>query len=95
MIQATSVPVRVADVSGQTAVDVLDVPTDASVGEFVEGVLPRLNLPRNDSAGRRLAYHARLDREGRHLHSSERVGDVLMPNDRLVLAPEIHAGAGR
>lgn len=95
MIQATSVPVRVADVSGQTAVDVLDVPADASVGELVSGVLPRLNLPRSDSAGRRLAYHARLDREGRHLHSSERVGDVLMPNDRLVLAPEIHAGAGR
>jgi len=94
MIRATSVPVRVTDVSGQTAVDVLDAPADASVGELVEGVLPRLHLPRNDSDGRRLAYHARLDREGRHVHSSELVGQALLPNDRLVLAPEIHAGGG-
>ena len=40
-----------------------------------------------------ITYQARLDRDGRHLHSSEVVGDALMPNDRVVLQPEINAGA--
>jgi hypothetical protein len=93
MIQAIKVPIRVADVTGQKVVDVSDVPTDATIGELIEGLLPRMNMPRNDNGGRTLAYQARLDREGRHLHASEVVGDALAPHDRLVLQPEINAGA--
>jgi len=52
-------------------------------------------LPRNDGAGRPLVYHARLDREGRHLHGSETVGEALKPGDKVVLTPNIEAGAGR
>lgn len=93
MIQALTVPIRVSDVTGQKLVDVKDVPADATIGELVEGLLPRMNMPRNDNGGRTLTYQARLDRDGRHLHSSEVVGDALMPNDRVVLQPEINAGA--
>lgn len=92
MIQALKVGIRASDVTGQKRVDVKDVPTNATVGELIEGLLPRMNLPRNDSGGRPLTYHARLDREGRHLHSSEIVGETLMPEDRIVLHPEINAG---
>ena len=95
MIQAVTVPIRVSDVTGQKVVDVRDVPTDATIGELIDGLLPRMNMPRNDSGGRTLVYQARLDRDGRHLHTSEVVGDALMPHDRLVLQPEINAGSGR
>lgn len=93
MIQALTVPIRVSDVTGQKSVDVKDVPRDATIGELIEGLLPRMNMPRNDNGGRTLAYQARLDRDGRHLHSSEVVGDALEANDRLTLQPEINAGA--
>lgn len=93
MIQAMTVPIRVSDVTGQRLVDVKDAPTDATIGELIEGLLPRMNMPANDNGGRALSYQARLDRDGRHLHASELVGDSLLPHDRLVLQPEINAGA--
>jgi hypothetical protein len=43
--------------------------------------------------GRPLTYHARLDREGRHLQSSELVGQALQEGDRVVLQPNIDAGS--
>ena len=92
MIQALTVPLRVSDVIGQRPVDV-KAPTDATIGELIEGLLPRMNLPASDSGGRALSYQALLDRDGRHLHASELVGDSLQPHDRLVLQPEINAGA--
>jgi len=92
MIQPLTVPIRVSDVTGQKSVDVKNVPRDATIGELIEGLLPRMNMPRNDSGGRMLNYQARLDREGRHLHSSEIVGDALEANDRVTLQPEINAG---
>jgi len=93
MIQALTVPIRVSDVTGQRVFDIKDTPRDATVGELIEGLLPRMNLPRNDNGGRTLNYQARLDRSGRHLHTSEIVGDALEPNDRVTLQPEINAGA--
>jgi hypothetical protein len=42
--------------------------------------------------GRPLDYSARLDREGRHLNSSEIVGDALKEGDEIVLTPNIDAG---
>ena len=83
---------EVSDVSGQKTATVTDVPSDASVGELVEQLLAELQLTRNDSSGRPLTYQARLDREGRHLLASERVGDALHAGDRLVLQPNIDAG---
>jgi hypothetical protein len=92
MIQALTLPLKVSDVTGQKNVDVKDVPMDSSVGEVIEGLLPSMNLPRNDNGGRTLTYHARLDREGRHLHASEVIGEALQPHDRIVLQPNIDAG---
>ena len=84
--------VEVSDVSGQKTATVNDIPADASIGELVEQLLEDLRLTRNDTSGRPLTYHARLDREGRHLLSSERAGEVLQSGDRLVLQPNIDAG---
>jgi len=86
---------QVSDVTGQKVASVGNVPADCTVGEMIQGLLAEMQLPRNDGAGRPLVYHARLDREGRHLHGSETVGEALKPGDKVVLTPNIEAGAGR
>ena len=92
MIMPLKLGFRASDVTGQNQVTADDVPIDSTIGEVLDGLLPRMQLPRKDSNGRSLTYHARLDREGRHLHRSERVGDALQPDDRLVLQPNEDAG---
>ena len=87
--------VEVSDVSGQKKVNVTNLSADASVGELIQGLLGRMHLPPNDTSGRPLTYHARLEREGRHLHASEKVGDALQAGDRIVLQPNIDAGGSR
>jgi hypothetical protein len=42
--------------------------------------------------GQPIVYTARLNREGRQLNASERVGDALVEQDEIVLAPSIDAG---
>ncbi len=95
MIKPLITRLEATDVTGQKVVDVDRVPTDSTVGELIEGLIPRMSLPRFDSGGRPLTYHALLDREARHLHASEVVGEALVPNDRLVLQPDIAAGQSR
>ena len=90
--EKSGVGLQVMDVSGQKKADVRDVPQDATVGELLQGLLSQMNLPQNDATGRPLTYHARLEREGRHLLASERVGDALQAGDELVLQPNIDAG---
>ena len=84
--------IRVSDVSGQNQVLVDEVPSDTTIGEFLEELVPRMRLPRKDSSGNPLTYHARLEREGRHLNRSERVSESLKESDRLTLQPNIDAG---
>jgi len=91
-LEKKGVTLHVRDVSRQKLVRVDDVPPDATVGELIEGLLDRMNLPQHDADGRPLNYHARLEREGRHLHASEFVNDVLRTGDELVLQPNIQAG---
>jgi hypothetical protein len=87
-----TIAIRASDVSGQKTVQASAVPTDASIGELVETFLDKMQLAPNDVEGRPLRYHARLEREGRHLHSSELVGEALQEDDYLVLQPNIDAG---
>jgi hypothetical protein len=83
---------EVSDISGQKRAAVRDAPTDATVGELIEGLLSDMRLNQTDSEGRPLTYQVRLEREGRHLLGSERLGDALKSGDQLVLQPNIDAG---
>jgi hypothetical protein len=87
--------ITATDLTGQKRVRARRVPIDSTMGDFVQGLLPRLQLPSQDSAGRTLTYHARVDRLGRHAHASEMVGEVLVPNDQVTLQPNIDAGGTR
>ena len=84
----------VTDVSGQKRHTVDELERDATIGALVERLLAEMDLAREDREGRVVTYHARLEREGRHLHASERAGDALQTGDRLVLQPNIDAGRG-
>jgi hypothetical protein len=89
---AMTLALTVSDVSGQKKVKASAVPKRATVSELVHGLLARMRLPRNDVGGRPLTYRARLEREGRHLHPHEQIGEVLRDEDELVLQPNIDAG---
>jgi hypothetical protein len=86
---------QVMDVTGQKTTSVSDLQPDSTVGELIDGVLAKMRLPDVDSEGRPLVYHARLTREGRHLHSTERVGDAVQTDDSVVLLPNVEAGGRR
>ena len=83
--------VQASDVTGQRSARVR-APRDATVGEWVEALVDRLGLKRNDGSGNPYAYRPRLEREGRHLNASEIVGDVLEEDDQVVLQPNVSAG---
>ena len=85
------ITLHVQDVSGQREYVARDVPTDASWGETLKSLLAHLSLPKNSPAGETV-WTGRLEREGRHLHSTEIVGDALRDEDRIVLQPEVNAG---
>lgn len=86
------IPLEISDVSGQKVFSVANAPTDNTVGELVHEMIAKMNLPQNDASGAPLTYQARSEREGRHLHASERIGDALQREDRLTLQPNIDAG---
>jgi len=92
MSEPETLTLTASDVSGQKTAAVSEVPLDSTVGELIEGLLADMKLPRNDVAGRPLTYHALLDREGRHLHSSELVREALREDDQVILQPNIDAG---
>ena len=91
----STLEIEASDVTHQNRVSVDDLAMDFTVGQMLDELVPGMRLPRKDSNGRPLTYHARLEREGRHLHRSERVGDALLPKDRVVLQPNIDAGGER
>jgi hypothetical protein len=97
MINTDKLDILASDVTGQTVVNVGIDPGDRemSVGELLDALVPRMKLPRLGNGGRPLTYHARLEREGRHLHATEVVGEALQPKDRIMIQPTIEAGGSR
>jgi hypothetical protein len=81
------------DVSGQRRFALSDVRADTTVQELIRRLVPRMGLPAQDSTGTPQAFHAFLERDGRHLGSSETVGDALQDADEIVLHPDVQAGA--
>jgi hypothetical protein len=80
------------DASGQRKFPVRDVRGDTTIHELLQGLVPRMGLPAIDSTGTPQAFHAFLERDGRHLHSSETIGEALRDEDEIVLHPDVQAG---
>jgi hypothetical protein len=88
----TTMGLRASDVTGQKVVRAPAVPAGFTVTQLVDRLIAKMGLSRNDTAGQPLRYQARLDREGRHLHGSETVGEALREGDSITLTPNIDAG---
>jgi len=93
MVQlATLKNLSAADTTGQKFVRLQEVPLTFTIGEMTDDLLPRMRLNQVDHAGNPVRYQLHLEREARHLHSSELVGEALQEADHLVLHPRIVAG---
>ncbi len=90
--EAIGMTLEATDVTQQKMRRLSEVPPETTVGEMIAKLLGAMNLPPNDVEGRPLSYRAHHEREGRHLRSSEQVGDALQNGDRIVLQPDIDAG---
>ncbi len=91
MEKAKPVSVSARDVSGQKRATAA-APPDATVGELARALIAEMNLPQTDVEGRPMSYHVLLQREGRHLHPAETVGDVLQDGRRDRAAAEDSGG---
>ena len=83
------------DASGQRKYAVRNVSSDTTVQELIRGLVPRMGLPELDSTGTPQAFHIFDQKSGRHLRSSETIGEVLKDEDEIVLHPDVQAGAGQ
>ena len=81
------------DATGQRRYAVKNLPGDTTVQELLGGLVQRMGLPAEDSAGAPQSFHAFLERDGRHLRPSETVGEVLRDDDEIVLHPDAQAGS--
>ena len=91
MSKSQTITLKVTDPSGQREFIARDVPTDASWGETMNGILAGMSLPKNDPASPNI-WAGHLEREGRHLHANEINGDVLVDGDKVVMQPGVNAG---
>lgn len=82
------------DASGQRRFALRDVRSDTSVEELIHGLTTRMGMPAEDATGMPQAFHAFLERDGRHLRASETIGEALKNDDEIVLHPDVQAGSG-
>jgi hypothetical protein len=90
MSTTATLNLRVEDSTGQVRRRARNVPADATVGDFMAGLVRELRLPANDSQGRPLSYAARS--HGESLLESDRVGDVLQEEDTVTVTQNVTAG---
>lgn len=85
--------VRVSDVTGSRRLSFeLPEDDDGTVGELIDSLVPKMQSPTVDSAGRALTYTLRSEMDGgARLHRSQPLADI-RDQDALVLAPNIDAG---
>jgi hypothetical protein len=87
-----SIPITARDVTRQKAVNIPELPTDATVSELIDVLVPRLKLATTDGSGSPVNYYARNDRTGDHLHGADLVSESLQADDEISLSPEVTAG---
>ena len=95
MANPQEISFSVSDVTGQKTLAIDSIPIEGTVEEFVACVVPEMNLPKNDSEGHPLTYHPLNETAGRHLHATEKIGEAINPDDRIVFQPNVDAGGCR
>jgi hypothetical protein len=93
MERPETLKIHATDVTGQKNWNAEEVPVNSTISDMIGTLVPKLGLLNTDFEGRPLTYHALLEREGRHLNGSEIVQEALREADRIVLQPNVDAGA--
>ena len=71
----------------------MQVQPDRVVGDVVDEILSKLDLPRNDPGGAPIAWSVRSNRTSESLFDTETVGDAgLESGDSITVEPHISAG---
>ena len=91
-MDTATLDLHVTDASKQRQMHPDDLAPDSTVSELIDRLVRQMRLEQSDDAGRPLVYQLLHEKEGRHLHASERLGSVVEAGDQLVLHPEIDAG---
>ncbi|MDH3716241.1 MAG: hypothetical protein OET44_20620 [Gammaproteobacteria bacterium] len=89
---AETLDIHVRDVANQRPSKARGLRAELSIGDLVQRLRAKMNLPEVDATGQPHVYHAYLQREARHLHATETVGDVLQTDDEIILQPDVQAG---
>ena len=92
MEQTATMALHVSDMANRQTLRVPAVPRSFTIAELLQRLIAKMGLARSDADGQPLRYQALLDREGRHLHGAETVGDALREDDEIVISPSIDAG---
>ncbi len=89
----SGIDLEVVDVTGQRRARLRNYARDARVRDLIRDLVDRLGLNRSNGTGAPVVYRGRLERESRHLHDSEIVGEAIQPQDVIRLLPDIEAAA--
>ena len=84
--------IKVQDSAKQKLEEVKELPVDFLVRNLVDSMVAHWNLPERDPNGRIQIWQAKLEREGRRLYDTERIGDAVQPDDMITLQPNVDAG---
>ncbi len=82
------------DVTGQRRFSIKNFNPNLTVSELIRSLVPKMGLNPIDVSTGPSVYRAFLEREARHLHGAELVGESLHEADEITLQPDIQAGSG-
>ena len=82
---------EVEDFTGTARFQAREIAPEITVGEFIDKYSRLLDLPQQDGEGRQILYGA-IGHYGDVLNSTDLLGDVIRPDDVVVLTKTVTAG---
>ncbi len=83
--------INVEDMTGNLNKRAAGIPRDASIDELIASLSHALGMPEMDAQGNPILYGLRTS-DGDPLNPTDRVGDVLQPDDTVTLTKSVTAG---
>ena len=88
---ADPIAINVEDMTGNLKRRAAGIPRDASIDELIASLSRALGLPQMDAQGHPILYGLRTF-DGDPLNPTDRIGDVLQPDDTVTLTKSVTAG---
>ena len=91
-LTTTPLEIFVSDTAKQRSFRIKKLPRHLTIAKFISESVSRMGLDKTIEGDGELGFQAYLKREARHLNPTEITGDVLKPQDEVILQPDIQAG---